>query len=164
MYKSIYISDSLTARPIMPVSDIYEFLHPNGYMEINPFYNYACRGTSDLPKTYIEQKVIGSRIEYTPIQPFPQYVQYEYHACNVDQSRSGSLYIAGGIGASNMQIKDVTDSFSVSLYSGPASGWVGLNMSSFGMRTLSIKLDSGSSYYLTANVPQCTGGGDLNPL
>jgi hypothetical protein len=162
---SRYIADSITARPILIVQDLAEYLNSQGFPVNDPYHIYQCNGIADLPKTYIEQKVIGTRIEYVPIQPFPQYVQYEYAGCNTDMSRGGNLYISGTTGTSNMQIKDVTDSFSVSLYSGPTSGWVGLNMTSFGVRTLSIKLDSGSSYYLTTMVPQCTGGGgDLNPL
>lgn len=154
-----YVNDSLVTRPTLVVVDLYNRLREdNNLFETNPYYPYACQGTKDLLKTYIEQKVIGTKIEYTPVQPFPQFVSYEYHGCNAQRVREGILYVTGINGASNVVIKDITNSVPETFYSGPATSWLALNSYQFGLRWISIKFDNGSSYYLNVSIPQCTGG------
>lgn len=154
---SRYFSDSLVARPVITVFDLYSKLRDDGFFETYPSYPYACSGSVDLQKTYVEQKVIGTKIEYIPIQPFPQYVSYEYAACNTQVIREGNVYVSDVAGASNVVVSDVTNSTPQVFYSGPTSSWIAVNANQFGLRTLAIKLDNGSSHYLVAFIPQCTG-------
>lgn len=155
---NLYVHDSLVTRPTLAIADLFSRLRSDGFFETYPQYPYACKGTRDLPKTHIEQKVIGTKIEYTPVQPFPQFVTYEYLGCNAQRVREGVLYITGMGGASNVLVTDVTNSVPEIFYSGPTTSWLALNSYQFGQRWLSIKLDNGSSYYLNVVIPQCTGG------
>lgn len=163
-FHSTYISDSITARPALIVQDL-AFLPDNlGFPYPNERYNYRCDGTADLAPTYIEQKVVDTRTEYRPIAPFPTYAQYEFLSCT-NYTRNGSLMIAGVAGASHMVVKDIVSSGAMTIYSGPAASYINYSTASYGGRELSIKLDSGSSYYLHINVPRCSpGGGGVQPL
>lgn len=156
-FKSQYIADSLVPKPAITVFDLYHQLTSTGYVT-NPNHPYSCKSSVDLPKTYVEKKVTGTKIEKRPRQPFPQYVTYEYMNCNTDLIRQGSLYIAGFAGASTMLVSDITNSAPSTFYSGPVTPWIAVNTSEFGFRTFSVKLDNGSSYYLNVQVPVCTGG------
>ncbi|MCS4306995.1 hypothetical protein M2404_001320 [Rheinheimera pacifica] len=163
-FHSTHIADSITARPALPVQDLAEYLGHGGIPINDPYYIYRCDGTADLAKTYIEQKVVGTRIEYRPRAPFPTYAQYEFFSCT-NYTRNGSLIISGVAGASQMVVKDITGSSPITIYSGPAGSYINYATSAHGGRELSIKLDSGSSYYLHINVPRCSpGGGGVQPL
>lgn len=164
-FHSTYIPDSLTARPAVTVQDLAILPDYNGLPFPYEYYNYRCDGTTNLAKTYIEQKVVGTKIEYRPIAPFPTYTQYEFLSC-ANYTRNGSLMIGGATGASNMVVKDITGNTPITIYSGPSSSYINFSTSSYGGRELSIKLDSGSSYYQSVYVPPCTpgGGGGVQPL
>ncbi|HEY0923904.1 hypothetical protein [Rheinheimera pacifica] len=164
-YYSTYIPDSINARPALVVTDLAEYPGQGGVPVNNPFYNYRCDGTADLAATYIEQKVVDSRIEYKPIAPFPTYAQYEFLSCT-NYTRNGSLMIGGVAGASQMVVRDITGSSPITIYSGPPGFYINYATAAHGGRELSVKLDSGSSYYLHINVPRCTpgDGGGVQPL
>lgn len=163
-FHSTYVADSLTARPALAVQDL--AILPDYHNLPVPYenYTYRCDGTTNLAKTYIEQKVVGTKIEYRPIAPFPTYAQYEFHSC-ANYTRNGSIMIGGANGASNMVVKDISGHSPITIYSGPASSYINYSTASYGGRELSIKLDSGSSYYLNVHVPRCEpGGGGVQPL
>jgi hypothetical protein len=160
-----YIPDTLVPRPVIKVTDLFHQLDSSsGFFHTNPYHQYDCKGNTDLPVIRVEKKVIGTKTEYQPRQPFPQYATYEYMACNTSRVREGNLYVSGLAGASSMVVTDITAGSSTH-YSGSATPWIALNSSEFGARWLSIKLDNGSSYYLRVDIPVCTGNGDdPNPV
>ncbi|GAA0546975.1 hypothetical protein GCM10009098_13190 [Rheinheimera aquimaris] len=156
------VSDSITPRPVLIVQDLAEYSQ-NGFPMNVPNYNYQCTGVADLAPTFIENKVVGTRVEYHPIQPFPTFASYEYANCGFQGDigiRTGHLHVGGISNGSSVVVKDVTGNSNSVLYSGPVNSWISVNFSSFGVKTISIKIDSGSTYRLTVNVPVCSGGGD----
>jgi|GEM_PF-5274276 len=156
-----YIQDSITSRPVLIVQDLAEYPQ-NGFPVNNPYFNYQCSGVGDLPTTYIENKVVGTRVEYHPIQPFPTSASYEYANCGVGGDlgiRTGHLYVGGISSGTSVVVKNVTGGAQSILYSGPVNSWISINFSEFGVKTLSVKIDDGSTYRFVVNVPVCSGGG-----
>lgn len=160
--RTTYIADSIVPRPSIPVQDVAEYLQ-NGFPINNPYHIYTCSGLADLPRTHIENKVVGTRVEYHPIQPFPTYASYEYANCGLGGDigiRTGHLNIGGISSATSLVVKDVTGGSQSTLYSGPVNSWISVNFSEFGIKTLSVKIDNGSTYRFVVNVPVCTGSGN----
>ncbi|MGS0695827.1 hypothetical protein [Shewanella sp. 0m-4] len=132
------------------------------------YRQYSCKSVGDLPYSYNKEEVLSWKNKYTPRQPFPTFVGYEYGSCN-QSTRRGAIDIGlPATGANNMKVfvSSSSNNFpDIKIYDGVPKGFIGYDYATSSDKTkrLRVKLDDGSSHYLTAHIPACSTGNDLAP-
>lgn len=151
------------ARPDQWVRTVYVDSYGN-----KSYPTRKCKLIGDYPYKFVETEVLSYKNKYTPIQPYPSHVMYEFGACR-SSVRQGTIQIGGSsIGASNMKVfvsSGTTGYADNKIYDGAPRGLVGFDIqtSSGTHRNVRVKFDDGSSSYLGFNIPACTGTGGLDP-
>ncbi|MFT6097609.1 MAG: hypothetical protein ACJAYF_000142 [Arenicella sp.] len=159
---NFFLGDTTETSLTVSVTAPYSVLDSNGFVD-NGLKSYACQ-VSSLPTTYVENRVVSQREVKTPIQPFATFARYEFMQC-VGGTRNGMLSF-GGVNGQNVKVRVSNNGFpNQTIYNGQSSqGHIAFNTSSTGSKNMSVKFGSGSSKYLTVNVPECGAGGGPNPF
>ena len=148
------------ARPSLIVKAIY--VYRNGRTVER---THKCDVVGPYPYHFIETKILSYKNKYTPIQPYPSFIRYEFGSCRFGM-REGSIDIGiPEISASNMKVFVTSGSSGYAdtkIYDGISKSFLGYNVatSSNTSRNIRVKFDDGSSSYLSMNIPGCSGGGD----
>jgi hypothetical protein len=157
---NFYLGDTTDAFPTVSVLAPFSVVDSNGFIQ-SGVKTYACQ-TIYLPSTYIENRVVSQREVKTPIQPFATFARYEFSQC-VGGTRNGILSF-GGANGQNVKVRVSSSGYpNQTIYNGYSQGYIAFNTSSTGTKNVSVKIASGSSKYITINVPKC-GVGAPNPF
>jgi hypothetical protein len=152
------------ARPDRWVQTVYVDLYGN---KTKPYRK--CDLVGPYPYKFVETEVLSYKNKYTPIQPYPSFVKYEFGGCRFGV-RQGAIDIGtSGISASNMKVFVTSGSTGYAnnkIYDGNHKSFVGYNVgtNSSVSRNVRVKFDDGSSSYLSINIPGCSSGdGEVDP-
>jgi hypothetical protein len=159
---SFYLGDTTEASPTVSILAPYRVVDSNGFVQADIKF-YACQALN-LQTTFVENRVVSQKEVKTPIQPFATFARYEFGQC-VGGTRNGMLSF-GGANGQNVKVRVSNNGFpNQTIYNGQSSqGHIAFNTSSTGSKNMSVKFGSGSSKYLTVNVPVCGAGGGPNPF